>query len=143
MECGRIITFLAIFSSFLFILHPLISLTFVVFGVHLQPRHVVMPFLEILYVAFFYIAVTWVATKNRVLQPLKSRNCRMLFISILSGATLRLWLMVARSPHFAFSDAFCDVTRWIVNVCYPGLTLPYLLRAIQLHRVFALRAPAP
>jgi hypothetical protein len=39
-------------------------------------------------------------------------------------------------PSFFISDTGCSLTHWLVNICYPGLTLPYLIRSVRLHLVF-------
>eukprot|EP00457_Paulinella_chromatophora_P004067 gb/GEZN01004077.1/.p1 GENE.gb/GEZN01004077.1/~~gb/GEZN01004077.1/.p1 ORF type:complete len:608 (+),score=67.79 gb/GEZN01004077.1/:25-1848(+) len=139
---SRLLLCPAAFLSSLFVARPLISLVVLVLSVELKFREVVLPFLEITYVTLFYVSVTWMAYRYRHLQPLKARNWSLLFISILSGAVLRIWILLAESPGFTFTHRFCNVTRWIVNVCYPGLTIPYLLRAYQLHRIFVLRFPS-
>jgi hypothetical protein len=45
------------------------------------------------------------------------------------------------SAHYDEPDRYdfpvqCSVGRWIIDLVFPGLTLPYLLRALRLYLIF-------
>ncbi len=77
-------------------------------------------------------------THSRHLQPFKSRSLFPLIFSATSGYILLSWITYS-ATFLAYTPITCHITRWVINVTYPGMLLPYLVRALRLHLVFKVR----
>jgi Regulator of G protein signaling domain len=87
-----------------------------------------------IYDMLYYIAFGVLAMRRRHMQPLKARNIFLVMISSLCGFAIRCWTIIA--GVLENSRARCDVDRWVTNLAYPGLVLPYLIQSLRLFFIF-------
>lgn len=128
-----------ILSSLMFVLLPIFHLVYdASFSVSKNDIIVYLPYI-VLHV-FYTVLLIAMAYHRKHMQPFRSRCMFLLLVSTAAGFLLRIWVLAVDWVIVVDGPCTCQITKWIVDICYPGLSLPYLLRAYRLYLIFNTRA---
>ena len=93
-----------------------------------------------IYIAFFLV-VHFVLSRRFKRFPLKPRSPRLLVIPSIASFIMASWCLYSVSFVKSYDKNFsCSYIRWIYNLSYPSMLIPYYLRAYRLHILFQSRS---
>lgn len=128
-------------GSLVFIFEPLVTFS-IAYGHEVRgydppklllPHHTYTASAWLYYTLFFAISLGF-AYRSRNSQTFKSKSFLLLIVSSVCGFVLRTWMLLI--GYLGLGVTRCTINRYVMHLMYPGLIVPYFLRALRLHFIF-------
>lgn len=143
----KLYIYILVLFTIVYAVIPIAVITIILIDDQVYTNYIFSQNITFIFLAYFIIftLIIWLLCfQRRLRQPFKSRNFPLLLISTIGGFFLRIWILVFNQWFSSTKNEIaCELSNWIINITYPMITAPYLLRSIRLHLLFSLKAQTP